>query len=282
VALDDFRNKPVLGYGAGTFELQWERHRAANFDVTDGHSLYLEGLSELGAVGIGLLAVALVGLLLVLGVRCRGVDRTLFGAILAVTVAWMVHAGIDWDWEQPAVTVGVLALAAGALSNRGVARIRRADLRPWIRVAVCVALALAALIPLRIAMSQARLDDSLRARKEGDCTRSVASARSAISDLDVRPEPFEALGYCASKLGAHRLAIASLKSAAQRDPQSWKPRYGLALVRAAARLDPRPALAAARRRNPRSMLIRDLGSRFKKSHRTDWPRIARGSPLPPQ
>ena len=39
------------------------------------------------------------------------------GAVAAVA-AWAVHAGLDWDWEMPAVTLPVLILL-GALIARG-------------------------------------------------------------------------------------------------------------------------------------------------------------------
>jgi O-antigen ligase len=284
VALDSFRDEPVVGQGAGTFPLQWERRRTANFEVTDAHSLYLEALSELGVIGTALLAaflLGLVGVLVELIVRCRGPDRQVFGAILAVTVAWIVHAGIDWDWEMPATAVWVVALAASALAVRRQRNAGETRASPWVRAGLCVVLAIVVVLPVRVAMSQHHLDDSVRERERGDCRRSMASARSAISDLDVRHEPFEALGYCASRLGAHRLAVSALESAADRDPDSWRPRYGLALVRASASRDPRRALAAARRRNPRSTLLRDFARRLKGARRPDWPRIARGSELPP-
>ena len=34
----------------------------------------------------------------------------------AVTIAWAVHAGIDWHWETPAVTLVALACAARLVS----------------------------------------------------------------------------------------------------------------------------------------------------------------------
>ena len=56
-ALDAFGEEPLEGTGAGTYELTWAEHRSTDFTVRDGHSLYLETLSELGIVG----AILLVG-----------------------------------------------------------------------------------------------------------------------------------------------------------------------------------------------------------------------------
>jgi hypothetical protein len=59
VALDAYADDPVLGSGAGTYELSWNRERPTAFDARDAHSLYVETLAEVGPVGVLLLAVAL-------------------------------------------------------------------------------------------------------------------------------------------------------------------------------------------------------------------------------
>ena len=46
----------------------------------------------------------------------------LFAAVFAVTLIWAVHAGVDWDWELPAVGFGVFALSGIALAETTVRR----------------------------------------------------------------------------------------------------------------------------------------------------------------
>jgi O-antigen ligase len=102
VAWQEAREAPLIGDGAGTFELAWLERRPIPADIRDAHSLYLETLAELGVVGLALLAVALA-VPLASGFRS--------GASAAATsgyVAFLVHAGLDWDWEMPAVTVAGL------------------------------------------------------------------------------------------------------------------------------------------------------------------------------
>jgi O-antigen ligase len=94
---------PLGGSGAGTFGLV---HLQAPH-AQDAHSLYLQVLSELGVPGL-LLIVLFVTFPLVLAVR-RGLAAPAAG--LAV---FALHAGVDWDWQLPAVTVAALALAAAA------------------------------------------------------------------------------------------------------------------------------------------------------------------------
>ena len=88
-------------------------------NVRDAHSLYLEILAELGPIGLALLVAALVLPLVALWrVRAWAPAATPAAAYLA----WLVHAGIDWDWEVPVTTLVALACAAvllGATPLRG-------------------------------------------------------------------------------------------------------------------------------------------------------------------
>jgi hypothetical protein len=75
----------------------------------DAHSLYLETLAELGPIGLCLLAAFLLYPL-----RRTVAHRSLpcVPAAAGATIAFLVHAGLDWDWEMPAVVVAGLACAA--------------------------------------------------------------------------------------------------------------------------------------------------------------------------
>ena len=56
--------------------------------------------------------------------RARGSRRSIYGALLAAGVVWALHAGVDWDWEMPVVTLGFFAVAGAALSPRRAFRAR--------------------------------------------------------------------------------------------------------------------------------------------------------------
>ena len=99
---------PIAGRGAGTFELAWLEEQPISESVLDAHSLYLETLAELGLVGLGLLALALVPPLLA---AFRGASAAAVGGY----VAFLVHAGVEWDWEMPVVTVAGLLCGAALL-----------------------------------------------------------------------------------------------------------------------------------------------------------------------
>jgi O-antigen ligase len=118
VGLDTFRDEPLLGTGAGTYAITWARERPITnkLKVEDAHSVYIEMLSELGLPG---LAAMLAAVLLVLAGFARGVGgsaRHVHAALFGAGVAWAVHAGIDWDWELPGLTLFAVLLAGRLLA----------------------------------------------------------------------------------------------------------------------------------------------------------------------
>jgi O-antigen ligase len=277
VAIDSFSEEPLLGNGAGTFELTWAAERPIKYRVSEGHSLYAEVLSELGIVGCCLLLTAILVLLGGIAARIRGPARVFYAGLFAAAVTWVLHAGVDLDWEMPAVTLWVFVLGAAAISlTRG--RPLPAPRRP-VRVAIGLALLIVAVMPAAVLISQARLDDGLEAFRRGDCRGAIEASLDSVGALGVRPEPFQVLGYCDARLGHHRLARRAMRAAVRRDPDNWAAHYGLAVVNAAAGVDPRPAAAAALKLNPRTPFTRELVRRFRTDDPREWTRRARRTRL---
>jgi hypothetical protein len=280
VAIDAFGDEPVRGAGAGTYALLWTSGRDTDQDVTDGHSLYLEVLAELGAIGLALLAVALACLLA--APRIRGPDRGAGAASVALLLTWGVHAGIDWDWELPALTLPVLAFAATTAARPGAPEPRRATGQPALAPRVLAAVAVLALlvVPLAIARSQSRLDTATAALRAGDCREAIASARASSDALSWRAEPLQIVALCQARLGHVPAAIASMQAALRRDPHNWRVLHGLAILQAAEGRDPRPLLREALRRNPRSGLLRRAIARFDTEQPDAWRQRALTAPVP--
>jgi O-antigen ligase len=125
VAWHEYRAHPLLGSGAGTFARHWQQERPLPLDVRDAHSLYLETLAEVGPLGL-LLVVTVLGTPLVAAWHRRGGMAR--AALPAAYVGFLLHVGIDWDWEMPIVMLAGLACGAALLlGSRG--RIRPAHLR---------------------------------------------------------------------------------------------------------------------------------------------------------
>ena len=119
VALDDAERNPLKGSGAGTYRLVWDQERPPPpMKVIDGHSLYLETLSELGVVGLVLVLVA-IGTILVGGLlRLGGPERHAHGALVAAGAMLALHAGVDWDWEMPVLFVWLFGAGGVVLASR--------------------------------------------------------------------------------------------------------------------------------------------------------------------
>jgi hypothetical protein len=114
-ALEGFARDPVRGLGSGGFRVEWLRDRQIDERARDAHSLYVETLSELGLVGAALLAAFLGGIAAAArrAFRRHGAAAT---GLVAAFVVWALHAGLDWDWEMPAVTLPALLLAAALVA----------------------------------------------------------------------------------------------------------------------------------------------------------------------
>jgi hypothetical protein len=279
VALDAFAEHRLHGSGAGTYQLLWAQHRPPRaITVVDGHSLYVEVLAELGLVGFALILVVVLGLLAGAAARARGPDRALHGAVFAALLAWALHAGIDWDWEMPAVTLWAFALGGAVLASPPGAR--RLHAGRTVRVALALGCLVLAVTPALMVRSQTRLDAAATAFEAGDCRRAVDASLDSLQALGGRPEPFEILSYCDVRLGLGDLAVKAMEQAVKRDPRNWEFHYGLALVRGAERLDPRAEARRALRLNPQNLLARRAVERLgSTSDPRAWERRARRARL---
>ncbi|MGH3992205.1 MAG: O-antigen ligase family protein, partial [Pseudonocardiaceae bacterium] len=285
VALDAFRRDRLRGGGAGSYQVAWMRDRQTPAEARDGHSLYIETLGELGLVGLAALAACL---LLVLGGfarRTRGRDRTLFAALLAAGVAWALDAGVDWAWEMPAVTIWLFAFGGAALA-RG-----RSDPAPGqpsreagrktrtaqvalrvVGVAACVALAV---LPARLAVSEARVDRSIERLHAGDCDGARAAAHAALDALDRRAVPHHVIGWCELRAGRFGAAARELSKALENDPHNWALRQASAVARAAAGLDPRRDARLAGALNPQDALAGGTRAALRRGARESFRRAGR-------
>jgi hypothetical protein len=110
-----FRRHPLIGIGSGGFQVEWLEVKNRYDASGDAHSLYLETAAELGVVGAAILLLFLGG---VAGsvVKLYRVHRGPAAGLAAGLAAWAFHAGLDWDWEMPAVSLPALLLAAAAIA----------------------------------------------------------------------------------------------------------------------------------------------------------------------
>ena len=105
-------DKPIQGWGAGSFPVTHRMYRDVELPVQQPHNMPLQFLAETGIVGTLLVSGALGFLLIFALGRIRamaaGRERDLAVALFAGVVAWIVHGLVDWDWDIPGVTVPAL------------------------------------------------------------------------------------------------------------------------------------------------------------------------------
>jgi hypothetical protein len=284
VALDSYEEEPLRGTGAGTFEIHWNRDRPTATKVKNAHSLYLEVLGELGVVGLALLLIALAAILAAFGYRARGPDRPLFAALLAAGLAWAVHAGVDWDWQMPAVTLWLFAFGGAALARSLRRRRRRYQVdakMAVLRVGGVLAVIVLALLPARLALSDSHFNAAVEEVSRGDCVDARSAARQSIDVVPRRAAPYALIAFCEMREGRYRLAAKEVRRALQRDPENWELTYGLAVARAGADLDPRRAARRTVSLNPRVPLVQELPAALLRPDKNRWPAAAAETTLLP-
>jgi O-antigen ligase len=86
---------PIHGLGSGAFAHLWALERTVPANAIDAHSLFLEALLELGAIGLAVLVATMV-----------------------LPLIFLAHAAVDWDWEVPVVALTGIACGAALLTAR--------------------------------------------------------------------------------------------------------------------------------------------------------------------
>jgi O-antigen ligase len=225
-AFDEWQSAPLIGHGAGSYEAWWAEHASFTYFVRNAHSLYLEVLGELGAVGF----VLLVGGLLAGAVfavvstrRSHGKDRITSASLAGVVFAFYVGTAIDWIWQLTAVAaVGVVAL--GFLTGRLGAPSTQRDARARPLVALAAAALGAVVIAAQALPWLTELEVSAsRAAVRGDDDR--AALRHAFDARSLQPwaaSPYLQLALVQERLGDIAAARMSIRAALRRSPEDWR------------------------------------------------------------
>jgi len=231
----------LLGEGAGSYARAWLAERPIPQPVRDAHSLYLETLAELGPLGVLLLAVALAAPL-------AGRRSPWMPVALAPYAAFLVHAGQDWDWELPAVTVAGLASGAALVVPPTGPRIPR--------LAAVAAVALCGVALFGYAGNRVLAEATVAADRT-DFAGSADRARTARRLQPWSPEPWRLLGEADLALGSSAAARHSFRRGLERDSDNWELWLDLGLASEGA--EQRAAWSRAASLNPLSPELQELG-----------------------
>jgi len=253
------------GEGPGTFQLVWLPRAPIPGYVQNAHSLYLETLSDLGVVGLGVL---LGFFLLVIGAAVRLVTRSRYEAriraagVVAGLVAFSVSAAFDWIWQVPVLPAAFLLLAAAVLApgSRSAAARSLTGIRGRIAIRVgSVVLAFACLVAIGVPLATTTaVRQSQAAVTSGNTALALADARAAVR---VQPGAASAQTQLALVLELeHNLrgALAAGDRATRDEPDNWSTWLVVSRLEAEAG-DPAASLAAYRRArslNPHSPIFK--------------------------
>ncbi len=271
-AVDAFRSEPLLGIGAGSYEAWWAQHGSLAGFVSDGHSLYLETLGELGIFGFGFI-VSFFALGLGYGLRrtlrAAGEERTNRAALCAALIGFAFAAGIDWMWEMTVVgLVGVtlVGLATGHAAA-GVLAEEEATGPAWPRGRRIAAVSALAAVTAFVVYAEAvplvaslKLEESQEAVFDGDGRRAVEAALDARALEPWAASPYLQLAQIAEDQGDLRSAQSWIGEAIERDPSDWRLRLVAAGIatRSGEIEEGAESLRKARELNPRSPLFRSV------------------------
>jgi hypothetical protein len=224
-ALTAYEKNPVLGTGAGTFERSWQRNPDAGLKARDAHSLYLETLSELGPIGLGLLLAALA---VPFGACIAARRSPVVPAALGAYSAYLVHASIDWDWELTGLTLAaLLAGCVGLLAYR-----TTPPRRPALPVRVG-GVALTAGLALVLGagyLGNDALERAELALQVENPKAALAEARHARTWAPWSPYPQTVRGEALLALNRVPAARDAFRDATRLDPGYWRAWLGLAVA----------------------------------------------------
>ena len=230
------RAHPILGTGAGTFELVFPRYMVAGY-TRNAHSGYLQIAAEAGipaliAAGAAFGALVLAG---IRGLRREDEERLSFllpdGVTLLVCAAIAALAGslarnlLDSDIYNPGIGLPFWILA-GLVAARAPAR-QPATAPTAARIALSALAGAMALVWSLFVIGQVRSDAAMEAWRNGDPLSAVEMLRSAVA-----VDPLS---------GDHWLKLGQIEAMS---PDEDQRKEGIAHIRRAARLEP------TRARNP--------------------------------
>jgi O-antigen ligase len=232
-----WREHPLAGVGAGNYARPYYERRATTEDVEQPHSLELQVLSELGLVGVALLACLLIGVIWG-AVRMRGparaspLSRALLVGALGMFAAWLVQASVDWMALLPGLTAIALAAAATLLWPRAAPASEAAAARAPARALAgrpalatgAVALVIA-LIVAGASLSRQSLADIYRSRAQHELAANpLASLSDADRSLEIEPSSMQSYYLKAAALARFdqgTAAESALNAALEREPRNF-------------------------------------------------------------
>ena len=233
---------PWLGAGAGAYGTARQPFRTQTLDVQHAHGYVVQTLADLGWAGLLVSLAAMGGFLFaaarVLGLRRsdRGLawdaERVGMATLAGVVLVFGVHSAVDWTWFIPANAVAAL-ICAGWIAGRPPLRTRLAAEGPT--GAVVAAERIGVLPPRPAFTPRERLLAWTPSPYRTVLALAVLLVGMAMTWTIVQPLRAEHAGDAVTNrlaAGEYEAAANIAAIAAERNPLSVEPWYGLATARA--------------------------------------------------
>ena len=233
-ALDAFGSDPLKGVGAAGYEYYWNAEGSLPVPGPNGHSLVLDTAGELGLAGVAAV-LGFGGLVLFGGARRALTARRAeagtppAAAALALAVAGLAQAAVDWTWDNPAcfaLTVLAAALVLGpatAAADPGAPSGERRRRRRFAGGVLVLGFAwIAICASALLLLTNLSLSSSRDAFGAGDLERAADSADDAIDLQPWAAEPRQQLALVFEAQGDLPAARAEIEEAIDRSPEDWR------------------------------------------------------------
>jgi hypothetical protein len=239
-AIGAWSDRPLRGWGAGSFPVLHLQYRKNGLNVRQPHSVPLQFLAETGAVGallaMGGLVALLVGAIAVVRRTTEPAGRGMTAALTAGAAAWLVHGLYEWDWDFPAVLIpglvllGVVAGSGGVRQSAALLAGRSARATALAATGVVMsAVAISALLPAWSDWKTAQAIDRSGPNASNARLQQAADDAELAGRLNpLADEPLLVAASIAERRGDARYARRQLLRAIAREPKSVGARYQLA------------------------------------------------------
>src|SRR6478735_1439559 len=222
-----WKDTPLAGKGAATFEVARRDIRQGSITTTAPHNVALQFLAETGIVGFLLLlgAIGTGATAAVCAVRrADGGERAAAAALALGLGAYILHGLVDIDWEFVAVTAPAF-FVLGALIGLGARRRGRVSRPVWALAGVA---GLGVLYSLVAPYSSARLVDSAYSQLASDRSEAALSdARAAHTLNPLATDPLYALGDAEAARHDEEAALRYYRQAVDLQPENSSTWYAL-------------------------------------------------------
>jgi tetratricopeptide (TPR) repeat protein len=267
VAYAAFRDAPVIGGGAGDFEVRYAADKLYPKHSRYVHDIWLRALSETGVIGALLLLATLVAGFVALvraRVRCAVVAHPAIAAVATLSAAFFLQCSLDWLEEVPALLAPAVAFPLAVLRATSSCKRRL----PWGIPAAVAVVAIVVMVPPYIAVRNIARGDELRRSNHPEAALAAYDRAAAWNPLAV--EPHLSRGFTALDMDDAALARRSFEEALD-VREDWVAVFELGLLdsQAGRRAVARRRLTRAEQLNRNDPIVTDALAAVKDGERLE-------------